>query len=414
MRFPESNPATSAFIVDAVRTPGPRVEPPGEARGHMSRTFVSTLLSVAVLFIAGSCACEAKGSAVPPAADAPNEVHLSADQLKTMQIATAKVDLEDVDDTVLASGKVAYDDQQVIHVFSPVAGKAVKVIAQLGDHVKKGDPLVVIESPDIGVATSDVGKAKADLIAAEHEYLRQKELYETHATSQKELEAASDNYRKAKAEMERATQKAHLFRLGDVTGQMYTLRSDLDGEVFMKAVSPGMEIAGQYGGGTPIELFTIGQADKVWVLADVFELDIRRVKVGAKEVVNVASWPGRNFEGTVDWISASLDATSHATRVRGTFDNSDGALKPEMFATVKISVDVKKAIAIPRSSVLRFGDQTVVFLDQGLAANNQHRFERVPVTVDEGEGSQWLTVDHGLEKGDQIVTAGAILLSAML
>ena len=152
----------------------------------------------------------------------------------------------------------------------------------------------------------------------------------------------------------------------------------------------------------------------MWVLADVFELDVRRVKSGSKVVVSVAGWPERNFEGTLDWISTALDPSTHATRVRCTFDNPDGALKPDMFTTVRISVDVKKAIAIPRSSVLRFGDQTVVFLDRGPDKNGKERFERLPVAVDEGEGSDWLTVEHGLEKGDRIVTGGAILLSALL
>lgn len=375
-----------------------------------------TSFPVAVALVVGVAGCEHKASAVTAPPGAPNEVLLTAEQIKRMKIVSARVDLQDVDDTVLASGKVAYDDQKVIHVFSPVSGKVVKVLGQLGSHVKKGDPLVLIESPEIGVATSDVGKARAELIAAEHDFRRQKELLETHATSQKDFEVAADNYRKAKAEMERAEQKARLFRQGDVTGQSYTLRSDLDGEVYMKAVSTGMEIAGQYGGaGAPVELFTIGEADKVWVLADVFELDVRRVKLGSKVVVNVMSWPERSFEGKIDWISGSLDANTHATKVRCTFENPDRALKPEMFATVKISVDVKKAIAIPRSAVLRFGDQTVVFLDRGPdKATHMERFERLPVSADEGESSVWLTVDHGLERGDMIVTAGAILLSSML
>ena len=379
----------------------------------MKTPFPLTLTLSAAL-LAGTAACNHKASALEAPAGASNETALTKEQIQRMKITTVRVDLQNVDDTVLTSGKVTYDDQKVIHVFSPVSGKAVKVLAQLGNHVKKGDPLVVIESPDIGVATSDVGKARADLIAAEHDFRRQKELLDTHAASQKDFEVAADNYRKSKAEMERAEQKARLFRQGDVTGQTYTLRAELEGEVFMKAVSSGMEIAGQYGGGAPVELFTIGQADKVWVLADVFELDVRRVKSGSKVVVSVAGWPERNFEGTLDWISTALDPSTHATRVRCTFDNPDGALKPDMFTTVRISVDVKKAIAIPRSSVLRFGDQTVVFLDRGPDKNGKERFERLPVAVDEGEGSDWLTVEHGLEKGDRIVTGGAILLSALL
>ncbi len=380
-----------------------------------AQMYVAVPLVLALL--AGASGCERKASAVAVPQGAPNEVLLTPEQVNRMKITTAPVDLQDVDDTVLASGRVTYDDQKVIHVFSPVSGKAVKVIAQLGNHVKKGDPLLIIESPDIGSANADVGKARADLIAAQNDFRRQKELLDSHAASQKDFEVASDNYRKAKAEMDRAELKAKLWRQGDVSGQSYTLRSDLEGEVYMKAVSPGAEIAGQYGGsgGGPVELFTIGQADVVWVLADVFELDVRRVKLGSKAVVNVVSWPERTFEGKVDWISGALDTNTHATKVRCTFDNADRALKPEMFATVKISVDVKKVVAIPRSSVLRFGEQTVVFLARGVdKASNKERFERVPVTVDEGEGSVWLTVDHGLEKGETIVTSGAILLSGML
>ncbi len=377
------------------------------------KSLASALWPLLLAFLPAVYGCSQTSQAeeAPPAP--PNTVFASQAQLDKMKITIAPLDLEDVDDVVVTTGKVAFDDQKVEHVFSPVTGKAVKVPAQLGSHVKKGDALVQIESPDIGVATSDLGKANADLIAAMHEYQRQNELSETHATSQKEVEVAADNYRKAKAEVERAEQKARLFRQGDVTGQTYTLRSDLEGEVFMKAVAPGMEIAGQYSGGNSAELFTIGRTDRVWVLADVFELDVSRVKLGAKVTVNVVSWPGRSFQGQVDWIASSLDPSTHATKVRCTFDNPDGALKPEMFASVRISVDARKALALPRSAVLRLGEQNVVFVDRG-ATGGKERFERLPVTVDEAEGSEWLTVTHGLDRGDRVVTSGAILLSGML
>jgi cobalt-zinc-cadmium efflux system membrane fusion protein len=341
-----------------------------------------------------------------------NIVRLTQDQIRSMKLATARVDLQDVDDAVTASGKVMYDDQKVIHVFSPVSGKATKLFVQLGDHVKKGDPLVVIESPDIANATSDVSKARADFIASEHDLKRTRELCELHAASQRDLEIATDNYRKFKAELERAEQRAALFHRGDVVGLSYTLRSEIDGEVFMKAVSPGMEIAGQYGG-TAVEIFTVGDAEKVWVVADVFELDVARVKLGAKAKVAVSSWPDRVFEGKVDWISESLDKDTHATKVRCTFDNVDRALKPEMFATMRISVAVRKALAIPRTALVHLGEQTVVFVDRG-PSGDWERFERLPVVVDSVEGSSnWVTVEHGLEGGETIVTDGAVLLSGM-
>jgi cobalt-zinc-cadmium efflux system membrane fusion protein len=367
---------------------------------------------LSVLF--ASCpACSPRPTVAAEPAPPPNTALVTKEQLAHMKVSTAEVDYQDVDDTVIASGKIAYDDQKVFHVFSPVSGKVSKVFVQLGAHVKKGDPLALIESPDIGAATADVSKARADMITAEREFARQQELLDIHAASQKDYEAAANAFRQAKAEVERAQQKAALFQHGDAVGQSFMLRSDIDGEVFMKAVSPGMQIAGQYGGNSA-ELFTVGQTSRVWVLSDVFEMDVPRVKLGAKAVVNVVSWPDRNFEGVVDWISGSLDPNTHATKVRCTFENPDGALKPEMFATVKISVNARKALAIPRSAVIRLGDQTVVFVDRGVDDRGRTRFERLPVAVDEGEASKWLTVDHGLQQGDHIVTEGVLLLSAML
>jgi cobalt-zinc-cadmium efflux system membrane fusion protein len=370
-------------------------------------------MKIAILAMLAACGGGHDEAAAAPAGN-PNVALLTKDQIAQMKVVVENVGMQDVDDTVLASGKVAFDDQKVLHVLSPVTGKAINVIAQLGDRVNKGDPLVVIESPDIGATTADVGKAVANLKAAETNYQRMKELWALKAVSQLDYETAVNAYGQAKAELERAQQKAALFHSGDVVGQTYTLRSDIAGEVFFKNVATGAEVAGQYTGQNPQELFTIGDAGKVWVLTDVFESDVARVKLGSKVVVNVPSYPGRDFIGTVDWISSALDPTTHATKVRCTFDNGDRALKPEMFATVKISVDVKKAIAIPRSSVIRLGEQLVVFLDRGADKSGKEQFERVPVVVDEGEGSKWLTVDHGLQVGDRVVTSGAVLISDVL
>src|SRR5262249_34456514 len=153
------------------------------------------------------------------------------------------------------------------------------------------------------------------------------------------------------------------------------------------------------------------ELDHVWVLAEVFEMDIARVKMGSKAVVRVVAYPNKVFEGKVDYVSGSLDPQTRTAKVRCTFDNPDRLLKPEMFATVNVSVEERRALAIPHSAVLRLGEQTVVFVDRGNAPDGRHRFERLPVQVDEGEASTWIPVTHGLDKGTKIVTKGAILLS---
>jgi cobalt-zinc-cadmium efflux system membrane fusion protein len=296
-----------------------------------------------------------------------------------------------------------------------VTGRVVQIIAPLGVRVKKGDPLAVIESPDLGNAVSDVHKAEADLIAAEHDLRRKKELYEQKAGPASDLEASQDNYRRAKAELERARQKESLLHLGnvDVVTQRYTLASPVDGEILMRNINPGIEVQGQYSGGASLELFTIGELDHVWVLSNVYEMDLARVKVGAPAVVTVVAYPGKEFKGRVDWVSGALDPNTRTATVRCTFDNPDKLLRPMMYATARVSVDQKNALAIPRNALLRLGASKVVFTDVG-ESEGHIKFRRTPVDVDEGESSPWLEVKHGLVPGQKVVVGGAILLSSVL
>jgi cobalt-zinc-cadmium efflux system membrane fusion protein len=361
--------------------------------------------------------CHKSQAASEPAASEPppGEVWLSQQQVVDAKIDVKAVTDQDVDDTILTSGRVALDDLRSGHVFSPVTGRVVKIEAQLGQRVKKGDPLATLESPDIGNTVSDVHKAEADLIAAQHDYERKKDLFEQKAGSAADLEAAEDSYRKAKAEIERARQKQSLLRVGnaDAVTQTYTLPSPIDGEVLMRNINPGIEVQGQYSGGATQELFTVGELDKVWVLADLYEMDISRVHVGTPADVTVVAYPGQVFKGRVDWVSGMLDPSTRTAKVRCTFDNPERLLRPEMYATMQISVDQKRALAIPRNALLRLGEYKVVFVEVS-DEPGRVRFQRVPVDVDEGEGSPWLEVKHGLESGQKVVVNGTILLSQKL
>jgi membrane fusion protein, heavy metal efflux system len=382
------------------------------------RTNKTALLGAVALLAAAALGCPGEKTVPPPAAaqPPPNEVWVQASQIKEAGIVVEPVAEQDVDDTILTAGRVTFADIEVGHVFSPVTGRVTKIVAQLGQRMKKGEPLAVIQSPDVGQFSSDLGKADADLIAAQRNYKREKELWEKHSTSQKDFENAEDTYRKAKAEKDRSLQKASLLQSGNVNmvDQTYTIPSPIDGELLMRNLSIGVEVQGQYSGGATQELFTVGQLDEVWVLGDVFELDMSRVSVGAPATVKVVAYPDKVFQGKVDWVSGILDPTSRTAKVRFTFDNPGGLLKPEMYATVAISVEIRKALALPKGSVLRSRDQTVVFVDKGTTPDGQLRFLRVPVDVDEGEGSQWLPVSKGLEPGTKVVTHGGVLLLGLL
>ena len=370
--------------------------------------------ALACLCLAMLAAC--RGESKPPPAQAPSgEVWLSSEQMRSSQIVAAPVVRQTVGRELTTSGRVTFDDLRVAHVFSPVTGRIAEIVAHPGQRVAKGAPLLTIASPDVGAALSDVAKADADSTAAQHELTRQRELFEAHAGAKRDLEQAQNAYDHARAELMRARQRAALFRrygLDEVT-QKFTLRAPIAGEVIARAANPGTEIAGQYSGGSAGELFTIGSIDSVWLLADVFEADMARVKPGAKVSVTVVAYPERRFEGRVDWISGALDSASHTVKVRCALDNRDHALKPEMFATVNIEVEGRQALAVPRSAVLRVGDETVAFVETGVTEGGLRRFERRPVHVDETVSGDLLPVVSGIASGESVVVEGAVQLLGM-
>ena len=380
------------------------------------KTPIVSLVCLATLAVLTPSCRKPEVAHVDPAPEPPpGEVWLTPTQVKDAKIQIDTVLPRDVDDTILASGTVTLDDKLTGHVFSPVTGRVVSIAAQLGQRVKKGDVLATIESPDVGNAVADAHKAEADLIAATHQLKRKKELFEQKAGSASDLEAAQDAFRRAKAEVERAHQKENLLRVGggSAVSQQYGLPAPVEGEVLFRNINPGIEVQGQYSGGATQELFTIGELDRVWVMGDVYEMDFARVHVGVPVDVTVVAYPDHVFHGKVDWVSGSLDPGTRTAKIRCTFDNADRMLRPMMYATVQLSVDQKKAIAIPRNALMRLGDAKVVFIESG-EDGALVKFRRVSVDVDEGESSPWLEVKHGLEAGQKIVVNGAILLAANL
>jgi cobalt-zinc-cadmium efflux system membrane fusion protein len=390
---------------------------------HMSALPVIAFAALGVSCHTSQAAPEAAGEMRPS-----NQVWLTPAQVAEAKIQVAAVGNQVVDDTLLTSGTITLDDLRSGHVFSPVTGRVTKIVAQLGQHVKKGDPLATIESPDIGNAVSDVHKGEADLIAAEHSLDRKKALYAQKAASAADVETSEDAERNAKAELERARQKQFLLRVGNVdeVTQTYTLPSPIDGEVLLRNINPGIEVQGQYSGGAGNnclpglttnavcgELFTIGELDKVWVLGDIYEIDMGRVHVGATAKVTTVAYPGRVFTGTVDWLSGAMDSNTHTAKIRCTFDNPDGQLRPMMYVTIQISVDPREALAIPRSAIVRLGEYKVVFVQMG-EANGRVRFERLPVAVDESVSTPYVAVKHGVEMGQRIVVDGAAVLAQRL
>ena len=371
-----------------------------------------------LLFALTLAGCGHRSSMSPPTEAVPKgEVWLTSDQMTAAKIKLDQAKQRPLTNRLITGGKIAFNDLFVSHIYSPVTGRVAQIYAELGQKVKKGDKLALIESPDLGSAYSDMLQGQADLTAAQHDIKRQRELFAAQAVSSAQLEQSEDNYRRASAEMERSRLKVKLLKAStsDIVTQQYVLRSPIDGEVVGRQINPGIEVQGMLSGANVAnELFTVGSLSKVWMLGDIYEADLGLVKSGQPVEITTVAYLNQSFKGTIDYISSTLDAVTHVAHIRCTIENPDKKLKPEMFVTTTVGVGERVALAIPSSAVLRnFGNKTMVFARLKNSETGTQRFGIKPIDVTDSDNG-WVEVVHGLEPGEEVVSDGAILLSGQL
>jgi cobalt-zinc-cadmium efflux system membrane fusion protein len=349
--------------------------------------------------------CHRGETAVPHADIQPeDELWLSSDQMAKAGVRVEVALPQPVSNAIAATGRVAFDDLHVTHVYSPVTGHVTRVLARPGQRVAKGAPLLAIQSPDVGTAFADVVKAQADLQASEADFHREERLLGDDATSRRSYEGAQDAFRRASAEYQRAQQRASLLHAGagDVVTQEYMLRSGLEGDVIVRNVTPGMEVAGQYSGGNSSELFTIGDIKQVWVLADVPDTALPNIHLGDAADVRVVAYPGRVFTGTIDLVASAVDPATRTGRVRLSLRNDTEELKPEMFASVAIHQPATTRLAVPRDALISINESSYVFVDAGARDDGRRIFKRRAVKTGDATGAL-VPVETGLAAGERVV-----------
>jgi len=324
-----------------------------------------------------------------------------------------------------AIGQIAYNEDTSTVVLTPYPGRVTRLIAKLGDHVNRGDPLFEIDSSEVVLPQNDfvaavtaLNKARSQLALAEIAEKRAKDLFEGRAGPLKELQqataqliAAQNDLRSAEVALEAGRNRLRI--LGRSDAQIDALQqrgainrtaaivAPIDGTVISRKVGPGQYVRSD----SPDPLYAIADLSTMWLKAYVPESDIPFIRVGQEIEVKVTALPGRQFRARITVIASASDAATRRVVVRSEIPNPDGALKAEMFANFRITAGADQpSPAVPVEAIIREGDQAWVWVQREPMLFG-HRKVRIGL---EQDGR--VQILSGLNIGESVVARGAIFV----
>jgi len=381
----------------------------------------------ALCTLSALCAC---GRSDAPAAGAPSAprqqdqsvVTLPPDSPQLKQIRVEPVQLADMPtDELVAPARVMPNPNRIARLLPPVQGRVTRVMAQLGDSVERGQPLVELDSPDADAAISTFlqtqageRQAQATLAKARADLARATDLYEYKAIAEKELltarndlAQATEGLETARAALEQARRKLDLLGLTPKGArQPVFVRAPLSGKIIEVNVAPG-EYRGavsSHSDTTTAPLMTIADLSTVWVSAEVPEPAVRLIHVGEPVSISFVSFPDESFTGKVTRIGDMLDPQTRTLKVQVELPNPQGRLRPEMFGSLRLLGPRRMVPAVPPTAIIQEYGHALVFVER-----KPGQFERRQVSTGVRVGAA-VAVLSGVQAGDRVITDGAVLL----
>ena len=325
----------------------------------------------------------------------------------------------------ITEGKIAVDEDISTPIFSPYAGRVVKLLVKPSDRVERGQPLFVIEATDtvqglndFATALSTLDTARSKLKLAQIVETRQNDLYAGKAVplkdwqqAQADLTAAQNDMHAAETAVEAARNRLRI--LGRSEEQIETFQktrqisadtpiySPIGGLVVQRKVGPGQYI----NSGASDPAYVIGDLSTVWLTAFVRESEAADVRLGQNIEFTVLALPGRTFKAKIDYVAAAIDPTTRRLLVRATMDNRDDLFKPEMFANVTIfSGDDHPSVGVPKQALIYEGEHVRLWV-----ASDDRSLELRDVQTGLSNGNL-VEVRSGLKAGEKVVTKGSLFI----
>ena len=327
------------------------------------------------------------------------------DQMSHVQVVT--VEPTTLKRTLRLTGNVAYNAFNTTPVITQVGGPVSRILVVPGEHVKTGQPMLDVSSPDYSQLLDTYLKAADSFRLTQKNYSRAQELYQHHAIAERDLEQAESDRNQAQADLNAAEQGMKILGIKNPadlatapSSAQIPVLAPISGEVVERLVAPGQVVqAGQ------TQAFTISDLSTVWVLANVYQTDLAFVQSGEDVVVQTDAYPG-SFHGRISYVSPALDPNTRTLQARIVVDNPGEKLKRDMYCTVSVAAgSFANVIAVPDSSILRDdNNQPFVYV-----ANGANQFGRRDVELGASQNGE-RQILKGISVGDRVVGDGSLFL----
>ncbi len=323
---------------------------------------------------------------------AANTINISAQKQQLIGVTYATAEISAGVDTVRAAGEIARDETRITRVHPKIEGWIEKVYADFtGRLVNKGDPLLTIYSPE--------------MLASQQEFI-----VALRARDMMKAGPSREAYENSELLIEAARRRLELWDLSPAQiGQIertrkpirtITLYSPASGYITARNAFPSQRVS------PDTELYAIADLSRVWIMADVFEIDLPKIRAGQSAIVSLPNTGGGTFPAKVSYIQPQIDPTSRTLKVRLEAPNPDLKLKPDMFVNVEFRIGLPQRVTVPADAVLNTGLRKSVFVDRGNGV-----LERRDVQTGDRMGDR-IQVTSGLRAGERVVASGAFLVDS--
>lgn len=354
----------------------------------------------------------------------PESVRLTPAAISEAGITTWKVQPVDLEHMLVLTGSVDYDENHLLQLAANVKGRAASILVDLGTRVRKGDPVLEIESVELGRAREELLRELSSLRVSARAFERAKTLVQAKAISTGEFQAREGDYLAKKAAAEAAERALHLYGVGDEeiaalrasvesdaklpSGHdtpRLVLRAPFDGRVIDRKVTPGSLFEAMQ------PLLTVADLSSVWVFLQAYEKDLALLHEGVPVTIRTEAFSQDAFEGRVDFLGSVVDKATRTARVRATVKNRAEKLRPGMFVKAQVHVPKPEAeanatVAVPQAALQTLEGRTTVFVETEPGVFVRH-------FVETGHTFEGFTeILSGVKRGDVIVSEGSFVLKS--